>query len=356
MKPNGIPPALLEKYLSGQCTEAEKELVEAWYASLQGEMRYLDHLPDDEQDEIRKETFGNIRRDLNVGEKEGPAQAVRWRAFPWRALPWRALPWRLLTGIAASIAFVWGVYLAVNLRTVSLPEVTVKGKKDTTQALPLTTFENTGNQLVRHKLPDGSIVTMRPKATITYRAAFANNKRMVVFSGEGFFDVKKDKTRPFHITSGEMVIRVLGTSFNVKAIESQKRFQVDVLTGSVQVTAPDEKSDRQQVVLKPQQQALFELGSKRLTYKALPPQAKKEIYEPVTIVFEETPLNRVIEQLEKRFNVSITLTNPALAKCGLTANFESQSFTSIMEVLCASLEVTYTISDNTISITGEPCE
>lgn len=351
MKPNGIPPALLEKYLSGQCTEAEKELVEKWYASLQGETRYLDHVPDNEQEEMRRQTFGNIRQELHLGKIDEPVRAT----FE-RVLPWRALPWRLLTGIAASVAIVLGTYLAVQWRTVRLPEATVKGKGGTTQPLPLTTFENTGNQVVRHKLPDGSIVTMRPKAAITYRTAFANNKRTVLFSGEGFFDVKKDKTRPFHIKSGEMTIRVLGTSFNVKAIKNQEKFQVDVLTGSVQVSAPDEKADPQQVVLKPQQQASFELGSKRLTYKTLPAQARKEIYEPVTIVFEETPLSRVIGQLEKRFNVSIALTDPALARCGLTANFESQSFTSIMEVLCASLEVTYTISDNTISISGEPCE
>jgi transmembrane sensor len=197
---------------------------------------------------------------------------------------------------------------------------------------------------------------MHPKSTIKYHTAFAANKRFVVFSGEGFFDVKKDKTRPFNIKSGDMVIRVLGTSFNVKAIESQKKFQVDVVTGSVQVTAQAKSFDKQEVVLKPQQQALFELDSKRLISKTSPLQAKKEIYEPVSIAFEETPLKKVVEQLEKRFNVSISLTNPGLAKCGLTANFESQTFPNILEILCTSLDVTYIISDNNITISGEPCE
>ncbi len=341
MKPNGIPPALLEKYLSGECTEAEKEIVEAWYASLQGEPRYLDHLPDAEQDEIRNETFGNIRRELNMGEER----------------PVRRIQWHWMAGIAASVLIAIGIFVAGNLKTVQLPEVTVKGQRtDPSKALPVTTFKNTGTQIVRHQLPDGSIVTMHPNATIEYHTAFATNKRFVIFSGEGFFDVKKDKTRPFNIKSGDMVIRVLGTSFNVKAIDSQKKFQVDVVTGSVQVTAQGDSFDKQEVILKPQQQALFELDSKRLISKTIPAQTKKEIYEPVTIVFEETPLNKVIEQLEKRFNVSISLANPGLAKCGLTANLESQTFPSILEMLCTSLEVTYTISSNNIIINGEPCE
>lgn len=341
MKPNGIPPELLEKYLSGDCTEAEKELVEAWYASLQGEPRYLDHLPDAEQQEIRQETFGNIRRELDLPE----------------ARPVRRLPWHWLAGIAASILVAAGIYFAGQVKTVRLPEMAVKAwKTDPSKASPVTLFENTGKQIVRHQLPDGSVVTMHPKAKIEYHTAFATRQRFVIFSGEGFFDVKKDKTRPFNIKSGDMVIRVLGTSFNVKAIENQKQFQVDVVTGSVQVTAQGDSFDKQEVILKPQQQALFELDSKKLISKTLPAQLKKEIYEPVTIVFEETPLNQVIEQLEKRFNVSISLANPGLAKCGLTANFESQSFPSILEILCTSLEVTYSISNHNITINGEPCE
>lgn len=338
MKPNGIPPELLEKYLNGECTEAEKELVEAWYASLEGEARYLDHLPDAEQDEIRQETFGNIRRELHI-EQEEPA---------------RAFPWRWLTGIAASVLIVLGIYVATQFKNAPAP--TISQQLEKRPATELVRFENTGERIIIHHLPDKSSVAMRPHAVVTYPAAFDSDKRLVTFSGEGFFDIQKDKSRPFYIQSGEMVIKVLGTSFNVKAASDQKVFQVDVVTGTVEVSTYAQSSQSQQVILKPQQQALFELDSKKLISKTILTQPKKEIYEPVTIVFEETPLNQVIEQLEKRFNVSISLANPGLAKCGLTANFESQTFASILEILCTSLEVTYTISDNNITINGEPCE
>ncbi|GGN03333.1 anti-sigma factor [Dyadobacter beijingensis] len=338
MKPNGIPPALLEKYLSGECTDAEKELVETWYASLRGETRYLDHLPDAEQEEIRHKTFGNIRQELNMAEEKTV----------------RHFPWRWLTGIAASIALVLGVYLATQLK--KTPVATVSQQLEKRQPSELVRFENTEERIVKHRLPDNSSVAMHPHAVVTYPAAFDANQRLVTFSGEGFFDIQKDKKRPFYIQSGEMVIKVLGTSFNVKAPQNRKVFQVDVVTGTVEVRTYAETKQSQQVILKPQQQALFELDSKRLISKTLTSQPKKELFEPVTIVFEETPLDKVIEQLEKRFNVSIHLTNPGLAKCGLTANFESQAFPSILEILCTSLEVTYTISGNNITISGEPCE
>lgn len=338
MKPNGIPSALLEKYLSGACTDAEKELVEAWYASLQGEPRYLDHLPDAEQDGLKQETFGNIRRELDLEE---PAKV-------------RVFPWRWLTGIAASILLVTGVYLGTQIK--KTPAATISQQLEERPSTELVRFENTGERIITHHLPDQSSIAMHPHAVVTYPATFDGDKRLVTFSGEGFFDIQKDKTRPFYIQSGEMVIKVLGTSFNVKAASNHKVFQVDVVTGTVEVSTYAKTTNSQQVILKPQQQALFELDSRRLISKTLITQAKKEIYEPVTIVFEETPLSKVIEQLEKRFNVSISLANPGLAKCGLTANFESQSFSNILEILCTSLEVTYTISDNNITINGEPCE
>lgn len=338
MKPNGIPPALLEKYLSGACTEAEKEIVEAWYASLDGEPRFLDHLPDTEREDLQRETFGNIRRELDMPEQR----------------PVRRLTWHWLAGIAASIALVLGVYLVTQWK--KTPVATVSQQLEKRRPSELVRFENTEERIIKHRLPDSSSIEMHPHAVVTYPTAFDADQRLVTFSGEGFFDIQKDKKRPFYIQSGEMVIKVLGTSFNVKAPQNHKVFQVDVVTGTVEVRTYTQTEQAQQVVLKPQQQALFELDSRRLTSKTLATQSKKELYEPVTIVFEETPLDQVVEQLEKRFNVSIHLTNPGLAKCGLTANFESQAFPAILEILCTSLEVTYTISGNNITISGEPCE
>lgn len=338
MKPSGISPSLLEKYLSGECTDEEKELVEAWYASIQGETRYLDHLPDAEVSGLREDTFRQIRGELNMASEK----------------PVRIFQWRWLAGIAASLLLVLGIYAGARFK--KAPVIASQAQSKKVDVPDFIRFENTQQRIVTHLLPDSSSIVMHPGAVVTYPPHFPTDKRLVDFSGEAFFDIKKDKSRPFFIKSNEMVIRVLGTSFNVKAVADQKTFQVDVVTGTVQVTAPNERADQQEVILKPQQQALFELGSKKLISKTLPAQTRKEIYEPVTIVFEEAPLNQVISQLEKRFKAHIILSDPGLAKCSLTANFESQTFASIMEVLCASLEVTYTISDNTITISGEPCE
>ncbi|KAA0991999.1 FecR family protein [Dyadobacter aurulentus] len=338
MKPP-FPPALLQKYLSGQCTEEEKVQVEAWYDSMQGETAFLDQLPETDVAGIQENTFLGIKNQLGFEENK-PEQTINWR---W------------LTSIAASVLIAAGVYFLYHIKNQSKEQI-IAQRHVRKEAVALVTFRNEAKRIVIHRLPDRSSVAMHPDAIITYPQKFDSAQRAVTFSGEGFFDIQKDPSRPFLIESGELVIRVLGTSFNVKAPVSRKVVQVDVVTGSVQVSARGKVGNPQQVTLKPKEQALFEAGSGKLTARAIAPQIRKPIYEPVTIVFEETPMNTVTEQLEKRFNVNISLSNPGLAHCSVTANFESQPLSSILEMLCTTLEASYSLSGETITISGAPCE
>ena len=344
MPPPNISPLLLDKYLRNQCTEQEKEWVEAWYASLRGNPDYIGSLPEPEQRDLQQETFLSIQNQLNQAEKP----LTRTFSLGW------------LTGLAASIVLVIGFYFAYRYsvrqqQSVSEPAALAKQatKKNRQHTIH---FVNHEARPVKHQLPDHSSVWMHSGAAISYSEEFRTDKRFVTFSGEGFFDVKKDPARPFFIESGEMTIKVLGTSFNVKAPATHPVFQISVVTGRVQVSAPDQQSNEQQVILKPRQQATFETASKRLTSSAMPALNKKEIYESVTIVFENTPLDQVAKQLEKRFNIRVKLSNPQIANCLVNADFEQQPLPFILEMLCTALDATYTLSGNVIELNGLPCE
>jgi transmembrane sensor len=338
MTPFQIPPALLEKYLRNQCTEPEIELIEAWYASLNGQPDFLNKLTEEEQLYIRKETFLNIQN--QIYKNETPKSA--------------SFPWQWLAGIAATIVLAVGFYL-VNRPSEPLQ---ISITQELAQKMPesITRFTNKQSRIILHQLPDGSTVWMRKDARITYPNQFDADKRVVAFEGEGFFDIRKDSSRPFSIQSGEMVIKVLGTSFNVKAPVTKKVFQISVVTGSVEVSAPDQQKNDQLVVLKPQQEVFFETKSKRLIVGAIPVQLKKEIYQPVTVTFKDTPLTEVLDQLKKKFNIDIQLSNPEMATCQVNADFERQSLPLIMEMLCTTLDASYSMSDNMITMSGMSCE
>ncbi|WP_420150573.1 FecR family protein [Spirosoma sp.] len=342
MKPPPIAPDLLDKYLRNECTDQEKQQVEAWYASLHGDSDFLSSLPETEQRQLQNETFATIQDNLGMGHQP----VVRRISWGWAA------------GLAASVLLIIGFY--VTYQNWANPTTALNQTASQPSGLPdaVNTIRYVNQQArpVMHTLPDGSSVWMHAGAAITYPKKFDTDKRQVAFSGEGFFDVRKDKHAPFYIQSGEMTIKVLGTSFNVKALNSRKVFQIAVVTGRVQVSAPDRDQNEQQVILKPQQQATFEIESKRLVAAPVPAQIKKEMYEPITVVFDNAPLDQVIDKLQKRYHVTFRLTNPKLTSCRVSADFEHQALPTIMEMLCTALDVTYTMTGNTILIDGIPCE
>ena len=337
MTPDNISPQLLDKYLNNQCTEEERERVESWFASLHGKSDFLESLPKDEQVQLQNETLSNIQEQLNLGN------ASETKRFPLGWISW----------LAASVLLVLGIYFTYNFG--SKQEVSIVKQIERKGAENIIEFINIQPRVVRYQLPDGSLVWMHTKSAIRYPKEFDQDKRLVTFTGEGFFDITKDKSRPFSIQSGEMVIKVLGTSFNVKAPSEQKIFQISVVTGRVEVSAPDKEQKKQLVVLTPKQEAFFETGTKRLVFSAIPQQTKKEIYEPITVVFDQTPLNQVVEQLEKRFDIKIKLANPGLSSCRVSGDFEKQPLPGIMEMLCTTLEANYTMSGKIVVIDGLPC-
>jgi transmembrane sensor len=347
MNHSSITPELLQKYLHEECTDFEKAAIENWYASLKGIPYYLDTLSEKERSSLQTETFRRIQQDL----------APQQTNTSFRLSPLRGQSMRWWVSIAASVVLLAGGWFWYG--KTGLSAVTMEAAQPAPPAVApadLIRFVNEEPRMVMHTLPDGSTVWLHAGAILTYPAAFAVERRLVGFEGEGFFDVKSDKKRPFVIQSGEMKVEVLGTRFNVKAPPKEMIYEVSVVSGSVAVSASHGATATHKVILAPQQQALFEIQNKRLTSNILPQEPRKEIYEPVTILFESTPLHRVIDQLGKRFDVRVHLVNPDMKSCHLTADFEQQTLPAILEMLCATLDATYTMSGKTILIEGDACD
>ncbi|MEP7259442.1 MAG: FecR family protein, partial [Flavitalea sp.] len=84
-------------------------------------------------------------------------------------------------------------------------------------------------------LPDGSNIWLNAESSITYPTAFAGNDRKVKITGEVYFEVAKDKTKPFIVTAGEQQVEVLGTHFNINAYTDEGQIKTSLLEGSVKI-------------------------------------------------------------------------------------------------------------------------
>lgn len=189
----------------------------------------------------------------------------------------RTLPLRQVFSIAASLLLLIGIGIFAYQQFINAA---------TAQFANNSTIENTVT------LPDGSSVTLAPRASLTFKEQ--DGKRLAALEGQAFFDVKHGENT-FAVEAGNLKVEVLGTSFTVNA-EQEGAESVAVATGRVRVTA-----DSQAVTLTKGETAVHKNG-KLIAQKQN--NTKGDIKE---FVFNNTPLETAIKEIEKGMDVRIEM-------------------------------------------------
>ena len=107
-----------------------------------------------------------------------------------------------------------------------------------------------GSKVIDMILADGSHVWLNAGSSVTYPVAFIGDERKVNITGEAYFEITHDASKPFIVSKGDMNVTVLGTHFNVNAYDDEDEIKVTLLEGSVKVA-----DNGQTVTIKPGQQA-----------------------------------------------------------------------------------------------------
>lgn len=92
-----------------------------------------------------------------------------------------------------------------------------------------------GSKPIRLVLSDGSLVWLNAASSITYPTAFVGNERKVSMMGEAYFEVSENKNIPFFVEHNQLVVKVLGTHFNVNTYENEASNKITLLSGLVDV-------------------------------------------------------------------------------------------------------------------------
>lgn len=107
------------------------------------------------------------------------------------------------------------------------------------------------------KLPDGSTVWLNAVSSLKFPSVFSGNQRVVELSGEGYFEISKDKSRPFRVKTGTQDVEVLGTHFNINAYLDEPVVATTLLEGSIKVA---QRSSGKTALLTPGQQSRMGTG------------------------------------------------------------------------------------------------
>jgi transmembrane sensor len=203
-------------------------------------------------------------------------------------------------------------------------------------------------------LPDGSIVVLHANSTIDYSTSFNSGERKLTLSGEAYFDIAHDTTRPFTIYTGTIKTTVLGTAFNIRAYPGTNEVTVAVTRGKVKV----ENEKNVLALLEQDQQVTCNIQ------QSIAKQQKVNAAELVTdwtkqdMIFEEVSFEEITKIVSKRYGVTIEFKNPALKPCRIKASFGgTENLEKVLEVLTTTRGATYMRnSDNIYIIDGAGCE
>lgn len=182
------------------------------------------------------------------------------------------------------------------------------------------------------RLPDGTRVWLNQNTKIEYPDQFAANERTIKLEGEAFFEVKRDPSRPFIISSGVIKTTVLGTSFNVEAYNG-KAPEVHVRTGKVKV-----ESSQNAVFIEKGYAAIYTPNSEIMKKQ------KTNISEPewkkILIDVDGLTLEQVIEKLKSDHAFSIEYSNEDLKQLKIKGTLDTrQGFSEMLQTIGFALEV-----------------
>lgn len=327
---------LLKKYDEGTCTEEERLFVEHWYAITRNEER--EPLEDTDLDSLEPTLWKAIQGQIRDNEESDSVEMSR------------KLPVYRWLGIAASVVILIGVFIGIKEK--QLPGDGLFGKSG------WETRVNNSTKEITVTLPDGSEVKLSPKASVEYRIQQDGDKREVYLSGDAFFKVEKMPARPFYVYTGNVVTKVLGTSFFVKAGQNASEVSVEVVTGRVAVFRKSAEKN-EELVITPNQKAVYEEVEKSLTagLVEIPTliQEEKTEKEMPAFEFQDLPLSAVVAVLEKAYGIDIQLEKEKIKDCPLTASLAGFTLYQQLDMICAATKTHYARQGTVIRIGGEGC-
>lgn len=148
-------------------------------------------------------------------------------------------------------------------------------------------------------LPDGTSVWLDAASSIRYPTVFAGNERGVEITGEAYFEVAKDPSRPFKVKIKDRPteIKVLGTHFNINAYNNESSINTTLLEGSVKVSG-----DGSQTIIKPGQQAQSAMQTRVISHVDL---KKVMAWKEGVFDFGDVSLEEVMRQLERWYDIEV---------------------------------------------------
>ncbi|WP_372634378.1 FecR family protein [Fodinibius sp.] len=324
---------VIQRYVSGRCSASEQRKVEGWMENdpttrkLVEEVEQIWSLTPEEDfevsvkdawdrfqvREVRKQTSRqrNDRQHYQMGVLVRAAAAILLMAF---------IGW-----------FSWQYIDESNIETVS-----------SISQVEMQSVNTENGERAQLTFSDGTVITLNAASSLKYPKAFQEAKREIKLKGEAYFEVASNTEKPFVVHVNNVEVEVVGTKFNVRAWEEDSEVSVGVREGKVAVNSVSEDHRQQKDrVLLTEGQYTSVIEGKGLTHVQNIDIEKHLLWINGGLYFDNTPFKNVFRQIEREFNVDITVEDKDILEVPFTSTFEDVKLEKILKVLSASMKMEY---------------
>ena len=207
--------------------------------------------------------------------------------------------------------------------------------------IALQTITVPAGQRINITLADGTNVWLNARTTIQYPITFNEKERLVKLDGEAYFDVTKDKSKPFIVQTDNYNVEVLGTKFDVNAYSETGEFETTLMSGSVKVASASDST--QKITLKPNNKDYLQDGKLHVT--------AVDDYNPYRwkeglICFKTETFTSIMKDFEKYYGLTIQVKNKNVFKYVYTGKFrQTDGIDYALRVLQKDIKFTYQRDD-----------
>lgn len=321
---------LIGKVLAGEASVQEQQKVYAWIAESEANRSYYENLRtiferaasvDVKVEFDTDAAWSKVRQQLGNGKVISMHKRIEQTSIWVR--------------IAAGIAIFSGVIYFLN-----------NPIGQSTQQMAVVSADATRQDT----LPDGSTAFLNKKSELAYSYDAKAKSRKVKLKGEAYFSVQHDEEKPFVIEADEILVRDIGTEFNLKAYPEKDTIEILVTEGEVQFYTLYDSG----LNLKAGQRAIYSKRNK-MFYRIEKPDTNILAYKTKVFSFNNTDLKSVVALLNEVYNSRIVLANTKLFDCRLTANYKEDDPAIIAEVIAETMNLTLTKKGEELILDGDGC-
>ena len=302
---------LLECFMRGETSPDEEQILSDWLHSQEAKEQLSNYYQETWKGsnnkliaEVQGRMFERVKSQMHNAVQELNRRKQK-----------RTMRIRRLFQYAAVILLIITAGIGGHLYTVSQTEPTVTDKSYLVQ---------TGKgQRANITLPDGTVVWLNSYTQLHYNANYGATQRVVSLIGEAYFEVAKDKEKPFIVETAGMNVEALGTTFNVKAYREDSQIIATLFSGSVRVS-----SDRDNVILSPDENATF--------------------WRNNDLVFNGETLEEIAVLLNRMYNVQIAFKSERIKQYCFSGVICNNSLDNVIELISLTSPITYETRGDTI--------